>query len=134
MKLAHALLDSIISSGDEYSPVVFICKNDDALNRLIDNFKAMCVQKSIKLFDGCSMIISSDISMPKAPNNVCVLFENLQFMAGNSQYEKNFFDLFNILWGNHYPMLITLNQELKYLHFEDRNKARFHWGFIHTIE
>ena len=133
IKFAQALLDSIVSSGAEYSPVVFICKNAVVSKSLIDKFKNTCKETGIDLIDGYYMIANSDISLPKS-THACVLLEDLQLIIGNTRLEQNFFDLFNVLWENHCPILITLDQELKHLHFEERNKSRFHYGMIHSIE
>lgn len=66
-------------------------------------------------------------------DNYCVMFENLQIIAGIPEYEQNFFELYNSLWNISAPIVITINDYPRLLKFEGRNHSRLNWGIKSEI-
>lgn len=121
---AIALLDAMPSS--EYSPVVLIIKNHQTAKLILDDFKSKCKDRGIVLIDGCKMIMDGQIDIIQR-KDICILFENLEFIIEKEAYESNFFTIFNYMMSNCIPMVITLSKDIDSA-FQGRNKSRLLWG------
>ena len=94
-RIAEELLRIMPYPDQRYSPLVLICKNSEESKKLLDKFKTECVDKKIIMIDGCEGIVNdSGVSFDYA-QDVCIMFEDLQIIAGNPKYEQRFFDIFN---------------------------------------
>ena len=120
----RALLDTIPST--EYSPVVLIIKNSQTAKLILDDFKSKCKDQGIILIDGCKMILDGQIDIIQR-KDICILFENLEFIIEKETYESSFFTIFNYMMSNCIPMVITLSKDIDSA-FQGRNKSRLLWG------
>lgn len=127
-EFAQLLLDTIVFPEKRkiYNPVVLVCKNEMVAKQMLNEFKSICTKEKIKIINGVDMILNNNAFSNE--QNVFVMFENLQIVAGNSIYEQRFFDLYNLLWTKSVSMIITLNDEPGLIHFQGRNYSRLTWG------
>ena len=85
-------------------------------------------REKITLIDGCEAVINKvDINFENA-ENLCVTFEELQIIAGDSEQEQSFFEVYNAAFERSIPILITLNSNSQHLQFEARIFSRLSWG------
>lgn len=127
-RLAELLLEYMPYPEKRYTPLVLICKNKEISEGMLNKFKATCAEEKITLIDGLEAILSGNSVDFDSEQNICVIFEDLQVIAGNHEHEQRFFEIFNIAFDRTIPILITLNNNSRYLPFEERNFCRFTWG------
>ena len=132
-RLAEELLRIMPYPDQRYSPIVLICKNREESKKLLDKFKSSCSDKKIIMIDGCESIVNDSSVSFDYTQDVCIMFEDLQNIAGNSKYEQKFFDIFNSAFEKSIAILITLNNNTRYFPFEERNRCRFLWGIKEEI-
>ncbi len=64
-----------------------------------------------------------------------LLIDDIQFIAGKEQTQKEFFHTFNTLHAAHKQIVLTADCSPKEIdHLEDRLKTRFEWGLIGDVQ
>jgi hypothetical protein len=132
-RLAEALLEAMPRLKQRYSTAVLVCKNKEYAKVLIDKFIAVCTDEKIALINGCEAIINNFNMNFCNDKNLCVMFEDLQFIAEIAEYEQRFFDIYNVMFEKSVPILITISDNPRCFPFEERNICRLSWGITAEI-
>jgi len=98
--------------------VVYI-KGDDFTNELIESLSKQEMKKFRQRYRSCDILLIDDI----------------QFIAGKTSTQEEFFHTFNALYEEHKQIILSSDRPPKDIQtLEDRLKTRFEWGLIADIQ
>ena len=107
-----------IKSKNEKARVIYI-KGDDFTNEMIECLAKQEMYKFHAKYRNCDILLIDDI----------------QFIAGKTSTQEEFFHTFNALYEDHKQIVMSSDRPPKDIQtLEDRLKTRFEWGLIADIQ
>ena len=115
--LMYAVVNEIKKKNPNIS-VIYI-KSEDFTNELIESLSKQQMNKFRDKYRNCDILLIDDI----------------QFIAGKTSTQEEFFHTFNALYEDHKQIILSSDRPPKDIsHLEDRLKTRFEWGLIADIQ
>lgn len=115
--LLHAVINQIRSNFPN-AKILYI-KGDDFTNQLIDHLAKGTMQEFKEKYRKCDMLLIDDI----------------QFIAGKTSTQEEFFHTFNALHEEHKQIILTSDRPPKEIQpLEERLLTRFEWGLLADIQ
>lgn len=115
--LMYAVVNEIKKKKPNIS-VIYI-KSEDFTNELIESLSKQQMNKFRDKYRNCDILLIDDI----------------QFIAGKTSTQEEFFHTFNALYEDHKQIILSSDRPPKDIsHLEDRLKTRFEWGLIADIQ
>ena len=115
--LMSAVVNEIKKKKPDIS-VVYI-NGEDFTNELIESLSKQQMNKFRDKYRNCDILLIDDI----------------QFIAGKTSTQEEFFHTFNALYEDHKQIILSSDRPPKDIsHLEDRLKTRFEWGLIADIQ
>ena len=115
------LMSAIVNEIKRKNPsakVVYI-KGDDFTNQMIEALSKQEMYKFHEKYRNCDILLIDDI----------------QFIAGKTSTQEEFFHTFNTLYEEHKQIVLSSDRPPKDIQtLEDRLKTRFEWGLIADIQ
>ena len=115
------LMSAIVNEIKRKNPaarVVYI-KGDDFTNQMIEALSKQEMYKFHEKYRSCDILLIDDI----------------QFIAGKTSTQEEFFHTFNTLYEEHKQIVLSSDRPPKDIQtLEDRLKTRFEWGLIADIQ
>ena len=115
------LMSAVVNEIKKKKPgvkVVYI-KGEDFTNQLIESLSKQEMNKFRLLYRNCDILLIDDI----------------QFIAGKTSTQEEFFHTFNALYEEHKQIILTSDRPPKDIQtLEERLKTRFEWGLIADIQ
>jgi len=115
------LMSAVVNEIKKKKPdikVVYI-KGDDFTNELIESLSKQEMKKFRQRYRSCDILLIDDI----------------QFIAGKTSTQEEFFHTFNALYEEHKQIILSSDRPPKDIQtLEDRLKTRFEWGLIADIQ
>ena len=115
------LLSAIVNEITKNKPdtrIIYI-KGDDFTNQMIASLAKQEMYKFHEKYRGCDVLLIDDI----------------QFIAGKTSTQEEFFHTFNTLYEDGKQIILTSDRPPKDIQaLEDRLKSRFEWGLIADIQ
>ena len=115
------LMSAIVNEIKRKNPAakVIYIKGDDFTNEMIESLSKQEMHKFHAKYRNCDILLIDDI----------------QFIAGKTSTQEEFFHTFNTLYENHKQIVLSSDRPPKDIQtLEDRLKTRFEWGLIADIE
>ncbi len=115
------LMSAIVNEMKRKNPAakVIYIKGDDFTNEMIESLSKQEMHKFHAKYRNCDILLIDDI----------------QFIAGKTSTQEEFFHTFNTLYENHKQIVLSSDRPPKDIQtLEDRLKTRFEWGLIADIE
>lgn len=115
--LLYAITNEL-KKKNEHIKVIYI-KGEDFTNQMIESLSRQAIKEFRDKYRSCDVLLIDDI----------------QFIAGKTSTQEEFFNTFNALYENNKQIILTSDRpprEIKTL--EDRLKTRFEWGLIADIQ
>ena len=114
--LMYAVVNEIKKKKPNIS--VLYIKGEDFTNELIDSLSRQQMNRFREKYRSCDILLIDDI----------------QFIAGKTSTQEEFFHTFNALYEDHKQIILSSDRPPKDIsHLEDRLKTRFEWGLIADI-
>jgi len=115
--LMHAVVNEL-KKRDESMRVVYI-KGEEFTNQMIESLSKHEMDKFRQKYRNCDILLIDDI----------------QFIAGKTSTQEEFFHTFNELYEHRKQIILSSDRPPKDIHtLEDRLKTRFEWGLLADIE
>ena len=115
------LMSAVVNEIKRKNPnakVIYI-KGDDFTNEMIESLTKQEMHKFHAKYRSCDILLIDDI----------------QFVAGKTATQEEFFHTFNTLYENHKQIVLSSDRPPKDIQtLEDRLKTRFEWGLIADIQ
>lgn len=115
--LLYAITNKLVTD-DPNTKIIYI-KGDDFTNQLIESIKEQKMERFRARYRSCDVLLIDDI----------------QFIAGKTSTQEEFFHTFNALYEEHKQIILTSDRppsEIKTLEY--RLVTRFEWGLIADIQ
>ena len=115
--LLHAIVNHIKAKLPEVK--ILYIRGDDFINQMIDHLAQKTMNEFKNKYRKCDVLLIDDI----------------QFIAGKTSTQEEFFHTFNALYEDHKQIILTSDRpprEIKPL--EDRLVTRFEWGILADIQ
>ena len=115
------LMSAIVNEIKRKNPKakVLYIKGDDFTNQMIDSLSRQEMSKFHEKYRNCDILLIDDI----------------QFIAGKTSTQEEFFHTFNALYEEHKQIVLSSDRPPKDIQtLEDRLKTRFEWGLIADIQ
>ena len=115
--LLHAIVNRIKQKLPEVK--ILYIRGDDFINQMIDHLAKKTMNEFKEKYRKCDVLLIDDI----------------QFIAGKTSTQEEFFHTFNALYDDHKQIILTSDRpprEIKPL--EDRLVTRFEWGILADIQ
>ena len=115
--LLHAIVNRIKAKLPEVK--ILYIRGDDFINQMIDHLSKKTMNEFKNKYRKCDVLLIDDI----------------QFIAGKTSTQEEFFHTFNALYEDHKQIILTSDRpprEIKPL--EDRLITRFEWGILADIQ
>ncbi len=115
--LLHAIVNRIKQKLPEVK--ILYIRGDDFINQMIDHLTKKTMNEFKEKYRKCDVLLIDDI----------------QFIAGKTSTQEEFFHTFNALYDDHKQIILTSDRpprEIKPL--EDRLVTRFEWGILADIQ
>lgn len=115
--LLHAIVNRIKTNLPEVK--ILYIRGDDFINQMIDHLARKTMKDFKEKYRKCDVLLIDDI----------------QFIAGKTSTQEEFFHTFNALYEDHKQIILTSDRpprEIKPL--EDRLVTRFEWGILADIQ
>ena len=115
--LMYAVVNEIKKKKPNIS--VLYIKGEDFTNELIESLSKQQMNKFREKYRNCDILLIDDI----------------QFIAGKTSTQEEFFHTFNALYEDRKQIILSSDRPPKDIsHLEDRLKTRFEWGLIADIQ
>ena len=115
------LLSAIVNKIKEKKPdakVIYI-KGDDFTNQMVESLSKHQMPEFHNKYRSCDILLIDDI----------------QFIAGKTSTQEEFFHTFNTLYEEHKQIILTSDRPPKDIQpLEERLRSRFEWGIIADIQ